>query len=56
MSDEEKPQVQSDKQRENYDFIFSAIQFTKICAQQCNVLKGNDDRLEDSEEACLSKL
>jgi len=37
-----------------YDFLSSAIEFTRICSVRCNVLRGDDDRLSSKEENCIS--
>ena len=44
------------QQISEYDFIYSTIEFTKLCVDKCDVLKGVDDKLDRKEIACLSKF
>jgi len=39
-----------------FDYFHSVIEFTKICSEKCGVLKGKDDKLDNTEITCLSKI
>lgn len=39
-----------------FDYYHSVIEFTKICSEKCGVLKGKDDKLDNSEINCLSNF
>ncbi|KAL4437598.1 hypothetical protein ABPG74_017836 [Tetrahymena malaccensis] len=43
----------SDKRKIQHEGIIALINYSTLCAQKCDVLKGHDDKITDTEEQCL---